>query len=180
MSTPAPTPPVHVDRELDLSNTGRGVWLVKVPKYIANKWEKAPGNIEVGKLKISRVSGQKAQVQLSLSEALLCLKEPGEQIIPKEHRLDVSNVTRQSLGVFSHVVRKFNVYVLLKYMGMVAYTVGHRRREGVHTNSMKVLYHLLCANSNKCCCEHILWMYSLMSTIFIFKCLAHFYQVSLN
>lgn len=96
----------HVDRELDLSNTGRGVWLVKVPKYIANKWDKAPGDIEVGKLKISRAPGR-AQVQLSLSEAVLCL-EPGEQTIPKEHLLDVSNVTRQSLGVFSHVVRKLS------------------------------------------------------------------------
>lgn len=44
----------HMERELDLSNAGRGVWLVKVPKYIANKWEKAPGNIEVGKLKITK------------------------------------------------------------------------------------------------------------------------------
>lgn len=99
MSNPAVP---HVDRELDLSNTGRGVWLVKVPKYIANKWDKAPGDIEVGKLKISRAPGR-AQVQLSLSEAVLCF-EPGEQTIPKEHLLDVSNVTRQSLGVFSHVV----------------------------------------------------------------------------
>lgn len=99
-NNPAP----HIDRELDLSNTGRGVWLVKVPKYIANKWEKAQGNLEVGKLKISRVPGQRAQVQLSLSEAVLCLKEAGDQNIPKEHRLDVSNVTRQSLGVFSHVI----------------------------------------------------------------------------
>ncbi|XP_026727030.1 general transcription factor IIF subunit 2 [Trichoplusia ni] len=102
MTTPPALP--HIDRELDLSNTGRGVWLVKVPKYIANKWEKAPGNIEVGKLKISRAPGQRAQVQLTLSEAVLCLKESGEQNIPKEHRLDVSNVTRQSLGVFSHVI----------------------------------------------------------------------------
>lgn len=47
-------PPPHVERDLDLSNAGRGVWLVKVPKYIANKWEKAPGNIEVGKLKITK------------------------------------------------------------------------------------------------------------------------------
>lgn len=92
--------------ELDLSNTGRGVWLVKVPKYIANKWEKAPGNIEVGKLKISRVPGTRAKVQLSLSEAVLCLKDPGEQSIPKEHKLDVSNVNTQSLGVFSHIARK--------------------------------------------------------------------------
>ncbi|GBP88744.1 General transcription factor IIF subunit 2 [Eumeta japonica] len=97
-------PVAHIDRELDLSNTGRGVWLVKVPKYVANKWEKAPGNIEVGKLKISRVPGQRAKVELSLSEGVLCIKEPGEGSIPKEHRLDVSNVTRQSLGVFSHVV----------------------------------------------------------------------------
>lgn len=51
MSTnPAP----HIDRDLDLSNASRGVWLVKVPKYIANRWEKAPGDIEVGKLKISK------------------------------------------------------------------------------------------------------------------------------
>jgi hypothetical protein len=27
-------------RELDVSNAGRGVWLVKLPKYIAKKWLK--------------------------------------------------------------------------------------------------------------------------------------------
>ncbi|KAK9496996.1 hypothetical protein O3M35_012793 [Rhynocoris fuscipes] len=95
-------PTVHGDRDLDLSNSGRGVWLVKVPKYISNRWEKAPGNIEVGKLKISKATGQKAQVSLTLSESVLCLKEPGEQNIPKDHRLDVSMVTKQTLGVFSH------------------------------------------------------------------------------
>ncbi|KAG8266700.1 General transcription factor IIF subunit 2 [Homalodisca vitripennis] len=73
-----------------------------VPKYIANRWEKAPGNIEVGKLKITKNPGQKAQVSLSLSESVLCLKEPGEENIPKDHRLDVSMVTKQTLGVFSH------------------------------------------------------------------------------
>lgn len=31
---------VRTDRELDCSNASRGVWLVKVPKYIAKKWEK--------------------------------------------------------------------------------------------------------------------------------------------
>lgn len=93
----------HTERELDLSNAGRGVWLVKVPKYIANKWEKAPGNIEVGKLKITKNPGQKAEVSLRLSEAVLALKEPKEEEIPKQHRLDVTTVTRQMLGVFSHV-----------------------------------------------------------------------------
>lgn len=86
---------------LDLSNAGRGVWLVKVPKYMANRWEKVDGSLEVGKLKISKVAGQKAQVSLSLSEATLNL-DPLEKI-PKDHRLDVSVVTKQTLGVFSHL-----------------------------------------------------------------------------
>uniref|UniRef100_A0A6M2DRQ1 General transcription factor IIF subunit 2 n=1 Tax=Xenopsylla cheopis TaxID=163159 RepID=A0A6M2DRQ1_XENCH len=94
----------NIDKELNTANRGRGVWLVKVPKYIANKWDKAPGNIEVGKLKIVKPEGQKSQVSLTLSEAVLCLKEPGEISIPKEHRLDVSTVTRQTLGVFSHMI----------------------------------------------------------------------------
>lgn len=95
----------QIDKELDLSNAGRGVWLVKVPKYIANKWEKASGTTEVGKLKISKQHGQKAQVSLTLSDAVINL-DPHERI-PKEHRLDVSVVTKQTLGVFSHMIRRF-------------------------------------------------------------------------
>ncbi|XP_017785531.1 PREDICTED: general transcription factor IIF subunit 2 [Nicrophorus vespilloides] len=94
----------HIDRDLDLSNASRGVWLVKVPKYIANRWEKAPGDIEVGKLKISNTQGQKPQVSLALSQAILNLNEVGEESIPKDHRLDFSTVTQQTLGVFSHMI----------------------------------------------------------------------------
>lgn len=89
-------------QELDLSNAGRGVWLVKVPKYIAQKWEKAPTQMDVGKLRISKTPGQKAQVSLSLTPAVVNL-EPEEKI-PTEHILDVSVVTKQTLGVFSHAV----------------------------------------------------------------------------
>lgn len=90
-----------VDKELDLSNAGRGVWLVKVPKYIATKWEKAPSNMDVGKLRISKTPGQKAQVSLSLTKEVVNL-DPLEKI-PTEHILDVSVVTKQTLGVFSHM-----------------------------------------------------------------------------
>ncbi|KAH8341925.1 hypothetical protein KR059_005069 [Drosophila kikkawai] len=90
-----------IDKDLDLSNAGRGVWLVKVPKYIAQKWEKAPSNMDVGKLRISKTPGQKAQVSLSLTPAVLAL-DPDEKI-PTEHVLDVSQVTKQTLGVFSHM-----------------------------------------------------------------------------
>ena len=37
------------DRDLDLENSHRGVWLVKVPKYISDRWEKAASNTEVRK-----------------------------------------------------------------------------------------------------------------------------------
>ncbi|KAF7278963.1 hypothetical protein GWI33_007772 [Rhynchophorus ferrugineus] len=94
----------HIDRDLDLSNANRGVWLVKVPKYIANRWEKAPGDMEVGKLKITKQQGQKPQVSLTLSSAIINQIEASEENIPKDHRLDVSTVTQQTLGVFSHMI----------------------------------------------------------------------------
>lgn len=97
--------PKHVDKELDLSNAGRGVWLVKVPKYLAAKWEKSSGATEVGKLKINRQPGQKAQVSFTLSDAVIDL-DPEEKI-PRDHFLDVSVVTKQTLGVFSHTVGKY-------------------------------------------------------------------------
>lgn len=69
---------------------------------MANKWEKAQSDLEVGKLKISKVPGQKAQVSLSLSDSVMKLDSDIEKI-PKEHKLDVSVVTKQTLGVFSHL-----------------------------------------------------------------------------
>lgn len=97
-----------VDNELGLDNAGRGVWLVKVPKYIATRWEKSAGNVEVGKLKISKQQGQKAQVLLTLSDQV-CKIDPQENI-PKDHKLDVTVVTKQTLGVFSHSIRKSYFY----------------------------------------------------------------------
>lgn len=98
----------HIDRELDLSNAGRGVWLVKVPKYLASNLEKANGEREVGKLRISKRPGQKAQVTLTLSDAIE--KMDPDEPIPKNHHLDVSIVTKQTLGVFSHQPSKFSFF----------------------------------------------------------------------
>lgn len=94
----------HIDKELDLSNAGRGVWLVKVPKYLASKWDKLSGS-DVGKLRISKQPGQKAQVSLLLDDCVN--KIDPEEPIPKHHHLDVTVVTKQTLGVFSHTSRKF-------------------------------------------------------------------------
>lgn len=106
--------------ELDCSNAGRGVWLVKLPKYIAKKWLKgkslhhvtkflfcwlkifqilASSDVDVGKLKIVKYPGQKSQVSLSLSDSTLMID--AEDKIPKEVRFDVTAVNKQTLGVFS-------------------------------------------------------------------------------
>lgn len=42
------------DKDLDVENAARGVWLVKVPKYMASKWEKAKPMAEIGRLKITK------------------------------------------------------------------------------------------------------------------------------
>jgi len=92
------------EKDLDMSSASRGVWLVKVPKYISNKWDKCPGNIEAGRLNITKIPHQKPQIKLILSEAILCLqdeKEKQQEDIPKEHILNVSAIKEQTLGVFS-------------------------------------------------------------------------------
>lgn len=86
------------EHTVDCSNATRGVWLVKVPKYISQRWDAAPGNIEVGRLKITKASGQKPAVSFTLSEAVLAMERA---TIPKEHQFVISSVGGQTLGVFS-------------------------------------------------------------------------------
>lgn len=38
----------------DITGADRGVWLVKVPKYMDTEWKKAETNAEIGKLKIKQ------------------------------------------------------------------------------------------------------------------------------
>lgn len=45
---------VPLERELDTENAVRGVWLVKVPKYLSEEWETLPAKSEVGRLKITK------------------------------------------------------------------------------------------------------------------------------
>lgn len=94
------------DKDLDLSNANRGVWLVKVPKYIAERWESGNTVKDVGKLKIKRVQGQKPQVTFSLEESLTKAMPENKEIeqktsIPKEHTFMVSANANQTLAVFS-------------------------------------------------------------------------------
>lgn len=60
-----------VSTELDLTNASRGVWLVKVPKYISSRWENAKEQTEVGKLLISKGADGTPEIKFNLSEELI-------------------------------------------------------------------------------------------------------------
>jgi transcription initiation factor TFIIF subunit beta len=122
MTTPQPN-----EKELDIENASRGVWLVKVPKYMASKWEKASAMSEIGRLKITKGIGGKPEILFDVADAiindtkpststvtkvdnskvdksgLVSLSKPKAPIkIPKEHRFAISDIAHQRLAIFSH------------------------------------------------------------------------------
>ena len=40
-------------RELDVGNATRGVWLVKVPNYVADSWKDAQPDAELGRVTVT-------------------------------------------------------------------------------------------------------------------------------
>ncbi|XP_074605071.1 transcription factor TFIIFbeta [Brevipalpus obovatus] len=92
--------------DLDIGSASRGVWLVKVPKYMANRWETAPAMSELGRLKISKGAGGKPEILFDLSNDVLDRakqrRDPNEPHIPKEHCFVISDISHQHLGVFSY------------------------------------------------------------------------------
>lgn len=93
------------DKDLDLANANRGVWLVKVPKYMADRWESCDAPANLGKLKISRRAGLKPAVSFTLDEKLVSSTTTGpkEDTIPREHKFVVNTVLGHTLAVFSHL-----------------------------------------------------------------------------
>ena len=91
------------DKDLDLTNANRGVWLVKVPKYMADRWESSDAPATLGKLKIARRPGQKPAVSFTLDDKLAIGTDAEVEKLPKEHKFVVSTVMGHTLAVFSHL-----------------------------------------------------------------------------
>lgn len=89
------------ERDLDCTNAKRGIWLVKVPKYLSSRWQKAPPKTEVGRLKIKGAVG-KPDIKFTLNDEIVNMKDPTEKTgIPKEHQFAISKISNQTLAVFS-------------------------------------------------------------------------------
>jgi len=101
--------------DLDLTNSSRDVWLVKVPKYISDRFAKAGPNADVGKLIIKRTPGMRADVTFTLADSIcapitgiseqeslnLVRNSSTSQAIPKDHKFKISSIASQTLGAFS-------------------------------------------------------------------------------
>nr|XP_045623299.1 general transcription factor IIF subunit 2-like [Procambarus clarkii] len=70
--------------DLDITNCSRGLWLVKVPKYLGDKWADCAGH-DVGKLKITKVPGKPPTITFKSSEHTL---KDGK--IPREHKISAA------------------------------------------------------------------------------------------
>ncbi|XP_026231574.1 general transcription factor IIF subunit 2-like isoform X1 [Anabas testudineus] len=82
----------------------KGVWLVKVPKYLSQQWDKATEKAEVGKISIMKKQG-KTEVRFSLNEELAALGAVGETDgllqVPKDYPFTMHTVGGQTMAVFS-------------------------------------------------------------------------------
>ncbi|XP_055086626.1 general transcription factor IIF subunit 2-like [Periophthalmus magnuspinnatus] len=83
----------------------KGVWLVKVPKYLSQQWEKASEKGEVGRITIVKKQG-KSEVSFKLNADLTGLDAQGEKDaslhVPRDHPFTMHTVGGQTLAVFSH------------------------------------------------------------------------------
>uniref|UniRef100_A0A2C9LS11 General transcription factor IIF subunit 2 n=1 Tax=Biomphalaria glabrata TaxID=6526 RepID=A0A2C9LS11_BIOGL len=111
----------HEPRDVDISAAGRGVWLVKVPKYLSEQWKTCANGTEVGKLRISkpRVSSKPDIVFTSFDVSKKAgpvldsngLIMPTTSTLPKKptmvgsknHKFIVTNVGNQNLVVMSQL-----------------------------------------------------------------------------
>lgn len=68
---------------------------MQVPKYIAEKWEKAAPLSEAGRIKISKLADGQNDISFTLSNVT------EEEKIPSDHEFVISNIQQQSLAVYS-------------------------------------------------------------------------------
>eukprot|EP00057_Strongylocentrotus_purpuratus_P027280 XP_011681754.1 PREDICTED: general transcription factor IIF subunit 2 [Strongylocentrotus purpuratus] len=87
--------------ELDLTASARPIWLVKVPKYVAQRWEKSDKNGHIGKIRVGKKFG-KPDISLVMDERVAKTKlTPDDPDIPVEHKLQVMSALPGTMMVYS-------------------------------------------------------------------------------
>ncbi|XP_064638590.1 general transcription factor IIF subunit 2-like [Lineus longissimus] len=104
-STQASIDQAHESKEVDTGTAGRGVWLVKVPKYLAESWQRTDGKCEVGKLRIAKpkFQGGKPEVVFTIDDKLLEKEKDSSgdvlPTVPKDHKFVLTGIADQNLAI---------------------------------------------------------------------------------
>lgn len=93
-------------KKMDLSKAERGIWLVKVPNYVAELWEKSPSEMQVATMRMQKSetgNTEPAKVNLILSPELMQMA-PGKPIAA-EHELKLCKTIKGArlTGIFSTI-----------------------------------------------------------------------------
>ncbi|XP_071495846.1 general transcription factor IIF subunit 2-like [Diadema setosum] len=87
--------------DLDLKASSRPIWLVKVPKYVAQRWEKSEKGGHIGKIRIGKKFG-KPDISLMMDSSLAKVKlKPEDPEIPEEHKFQVMSAAPGTMMVYS-------------------------------------------------------------------------------
>jgi len=97
---------MHAAKRLDVGRAGQGVWLVKVPKYLAELWAAVADNEEVAKLCVQQSPGGKSEVLLLNSESVMAAHADTHSghALPREHKFLMQSKQQGELGLDMHVV----------------------------------------------------------------------------
>ncbi|XP_062521525.1 general transcription factor IIF subunit 2-like isoform X2 [Corticium candelabrum] len=88
---------------LDCSRANQGVWLLKVPNYVKEAWERAgeDGNVGIITIKTFRQTKKKQEISFTLNAEIAGPGGEHSTPIPLEHRLSVNPADRQQMFAFT-------------------------------------------------------------------------------
>lgn len=87
--------------DLDLTHAGDTVWLVKLPKFLFDKWSTSPAGTELGQLKVNEANRKEMKVVVTQPEDSKEDAASAFSDIPLEYALDMQNSQVRNTFIFS-------------------------------------------------------------------------------
>lgn len=94
---------IHISKKtMDVDATNcRDVWLVKVPKYLAQSWKNAPSNSTLGKLQVPKNGVVPPKFVADPKLVAAAASSGPDSQIPSEHTMKLTPLTHQKMVILS-------------------------------------------------------------------------------
>ena len=84
---------LNFDEPLDTDGGNRRIWMVKVPKFLLERWQSVEqDNVELGRLRVYHKKDDNGQERISV---VLPPNKPNEEPIPTEYYMTIQNKSTQ-------------------------------------------------------------------------------------